>query len=213
MKYSSMLSDSLQVINSTFRAVLPSSVTVPKGLVASLLHRFSTNEGYQLYKDVIPCFQQLKHWRKGNERASTLGLDRRRLHVGIISNSDDRVPAVLAGLGVHVRDGRYGSSTPVSSSESSDIDWVAMSYDVGFEKPNRRIFDAAKSLSGLTAEGNGLYMHVGDNLVEDYEGALAAGWQSLLLDRDSNRNGDALKTQTVPDLSSVLQRLIEGGWH
>lgn len=188
--------------------MLPSSATIPKDLVASLLHRFSSDEGYQLYQDILPFFRQLKGRRNDNERASTFGLDQPRLQVGIISNSDDRVPAILASLGIHVQDRRFGSTTPVSSPSSSDVDWVTMSYDVGFEKPDRRIFDAAKSLSGLAAESNGIFMHIGDNPMEDYEGARSAGWQSLLLDREGNCDGSTLKTETVPDLNSLMQKLI-----
>lgn len=194
----------------TFRAVLPSSTAVPKSLVASLLHRFSSDEGYQLYDDVLSCFRQLKHWRTETERATTLGLDRQQLQVGIISNSDDRVPAILASLGIRVQDRRYGSTVPVSSPKVGDIDWVIMSCDVGFEKPNRGIFDAAKTLSGLGAGSDSLYMHVGDNPEEDYQGARAAGWQSLLLDRNGNCSGHALNAETVPDLDSLLQRLKQG---
>lgn len=84
-----------------------------------------------------------------------------------------------------------------------------MSYDVGFEKPDRRIFNAAKSLSGVAAGSNSLYLHIGDNLVEDYDGARKAGWQSLLLDRDGSYNDDAAEAERVKDLNSLLQRLTE----
>ena len=202
--------DSLQVIQSTFTAVQPSLDRVPEVLVASLLHRFSSNEGYQLYDDVKPFFNQLKHWRDNAEDTGTQRLDPSRFQVGVLSNSDDRVSGILANLGIRVNDRRPGSEATFRPMENSDIDCITLSYDVGFEKPDRRMFDAAMSASGLTAERNSLYLHVGDNPEEDYLGALQAGWQSLLLDRGSKLSSDAPKAERVESLSSILQRLTEG---
>ena len=94
--------------------------------------------------------------------------------------------------------------TPASASEfageSHDIDFAIMSYDVGFEKPDRRIFDAATDVlkSILTAEGhadNSLadwsLLYIGDEMVKDGHGATQAGWNAAVVDRSNvDANGD-----------------------
>jgi FMN phosphatase YigB (HAD superfamily) len=70
---------------------------------------------------------------------------------------------------------------------------VVQSYDVGYEKPNRRIFDAAMALLSekLVDEGKGESaddfekLYLGDDLENDYLGAKAAGWNAVLIDRES----------------------------
>ncbi|KAL8627478.1 hypothetical protein Q9189_006822 [Teloschistes chrysophthalmus] len=199
------------VIESTFLDILPSLAALPEDLVASLLHRFSSHEGYRLFDDVIPFFRDLHIWR--DRAQSTFGPNQEplKLQVGIISNSDDRVPAILSSLGLGVADRSHGSSA-VKSNGIIDIDWVLHSYDVGFEKPDRRIFDVAKRRSSLDeAGGESAYCHVGDNLSEDYQGALGAGWKSLLLDREGQHADAVSCDERVKDLRSVVRRLTESG--
>ncbi|KAL8862051.1 MAG: hypothetical protein Q9178_001506 [Gyalolechia marmorata] len=194
-----------KVIHSTFSTLLPDAAQVPEGLVTSLLHRFSSDEGYRLYDDVLPFFQQLHDWRKTSPATRS---DLYQLQVGIISNSDDRIPTILDELGLRLNGRRYGSDL-VQSTTHSDIDWVVMSYDVGIEKPNHGIFDAAKNMSAISAEGEGVYLHVGDSIEEDYHGALKAGWQGVLLDRDSRFKDDIPKTARIKTLTDVLPRLMD----
>jgi hypothetical protein len=119
--------------------------------------------------------------------------------VGIITNSDDRVPSVLDSFGLKVGPRRVGSSAERSSQATidEDISFVVLSYDVGFEKPDRRIFEAAERMleetlaeSGENADGQEIdgyeKLYVGDSLEKDYLGAKAAGWNAVLLDRGKN---------------------------
>lgn len=116
--------------------------------------------------------------------------------VGIITNSDDRVPGVLQSLGLKISDRRFNTSEhlPKSPTLEDDVDFVILSYDVGHEKPDSRIFDAATSTltdmlahdeDGLTAD-NFEKLYIGDVLEKDFHGARAAGWHAFLLDRDGN---------------------------
>ena len=110
--------------------------------------------------------------------------------IGVITNSDDRVPSVLSSLGLEVGRRRYGlagEALDPRSNMEDDVDFVVMSYDVGYEKPSRDIFDAAKQLvrsnwGSLNQEDR--FIHIGDDLKKDFEGAERAGWESVLLDRD-----------------------------
>ncbi|KAL8849748.1 MAG: hypothetical protein Q9221_005292 [Calogaya cf. arnoldii] len=196
------------VIRSTFSALLPNGTVVPEELIASLFRRFSSSEGYRLYDDVMPFFRQLHEWRSTSS-ASRSGFS--QIQVGIISNSDgQRVASILDSFGIGVnRDTIRQESAMVKSTKPYDIDWVVASFDSGFEKPCHKIFDVAKALSASSAGGEWEYLHVGDSITEDYHGALAAGWQSVILDRDGKHNGEVPETARVANLTMLMQRLID----
>lgn len=79
-----------------------------------------------------------------------------------------------------------GIDPALNGIELSDVDFVISSYDVGHEKPSRKIYDAAKDLGRLgdAQTEHEKYVHVGDDLGEDLEGAVQAGWKGLLLERE-----------------------------
>ena len=167
------------MITSTFRPL--ASQDLPNGLVPELLKRFSSAEGYMLYPDVFPLFQALRLRKKHSSSPSSV-------LVGILTNSDDRVPSILASFGLQVGPQHHGIEAEKSHDKSkicNDIDFVALSYDIGFEKPHRRIFDAAKKIATSSEDENIHCLHVGDDFEKDYQGAEAAGWTGVLLDRDA----------------------------
>jgi hypothetical protein len=107
--------------------------------------------------------------------------------VGVITNSDDRVPGILDSFGITTAPRRAGSSKhgPAEAHAKVDIQFAIMSYDVGHEKPDRRIFEAAEDmLIDLLPESaradNTEKLYVGDDIEKDLDGARAAGWHSLL---------------------------------
>ena len=139
-----------------------------------------------MYEDVAPLFEELRRAKK----SSTVEAAAPELTIGVITNSDDRVPSVLSSLGLEVSPRRYGpaaDSLDPHSDMEDDIDFVVMSYDVGYEKPSRDVFDAAKLLvqsnRGILDQAD-RFVHIGDDLEKDFEGAERAGWESVLLDRD-----------------------------
>lgn len=174
-------------------------------MIPQLLHRFSSDEGYTLYPDVLPFFQQLRR-RKQETPASGFGTT-----VGIITNSDDRVPLILRSLGLTVRPLKLGcprwyfTHADASNREAQDIDFVALSYDIGFEKPDRRIFDAVKEMMKQIENEDWEFLHVGDDLEKDVNGAKAAGWESLLLDREKKYvDASTNRVQDMDDLRKLL---------
>lgn len=186
------------------RPLLSPAIPIPESLIQNLLTRFSTAEGYKLFEDVLPFFHKIRELRQSASNSSRLFST---LEVGIITNSDDRVPSVLSDLGLHVGHRRYGTSTTALDLEDPshvDIDFVVMSYDVGFEKPDRRIFDTARELGskGKTFEPYEC-LHIGDHFQQDFLGAQAAGWNSLLLSRDQL----AEENHRVKDFLSLVQIL------
>jgi FMN phosphatase YigB (HAD superfamily) len=176
----------LQVIKGTFQPNLKSGQEVSQELVDELLTEYSTSSGYRLYPDVKPLFQQL---------ISKDGWKWDRTIVGIITNSDDRVPSILESFGLKVGPRRAGLQHESNNtlSGSHDIDFVVLSYDVGYEKPDRRIFDAASAmLKDIVAssgdEADFEKIHVGDEAEKDYFGAKKAGWHAIHLTRQEPRS-------------------------
>jgi FMN phosphatase YigB (HAD superfamily) len=81
--------------------------------------------------------------------------------------------------------------------EEQDIDFHCMSYDVGHEKPDKRMFSAAESMlakiiesrkhqlasdEAESLESNWTKILVGDEYEKDVEGSINAGWNAILLD-------------------------------
>jgi FMN phosphatase YigB (HAD superfamily) len=164
------------VIQDSFAKVMSTSplngprdlAKLPDGMVDRLLDVFASQEGYSLYGDVMPLFKKLKEWKDRINRTHTATGDSEHnfthLVVGVISNSDDRVPAILKSLGLKIGDiradcdpsrvdlpgfeegGDEDSRPEHFESEQclNDIDMIITSYEAGEEKPHRLIFDVAK---------------------------------------------------------------------
>lgn len=153
--------------------------------------------------------------------------------IGVITNSDDRAPDVLSSLGLKVHALRYNNSqeTPTKTSEkeekdqaqqAQDIDFCIMSYDVGVEKPEPEIFNAAVSTleSMLVSEGNSYekedwdLLYVGDEVAKDAKGAVQAGWDAVLLDRgaevDAAYEGDAPGVEGVVEVEGKKVPVLKG---
>lgn len=166
------------------------------------MKRFSSSEGYALYPDVLPFFRSLR------ETTSELRRHRADTAIGVLTNSDGRVPQILSSFGLSVGPWRYGAPHTCamnSSGEHRDIDFVALSYDIGFEKPDSRIFDAAKGMVHCSLGQEPRYIHVGDDLGKDYFAAQAAGWHGVLLDRHNEHSDKGLsRVRELSDLNRYL---------
>lgn len=122
-----------------------------------------------------PCFEELFKtfarpdvWRVFPEAEETLrGARARGLHVGVISNWDERLRPLLGAMGL----ARY-------------FDSMTISCEVGAEKPCAEIFLAALRTAGVTASEA---VHIGDSYDQDVRGAEAVGMRAILVDRQGNR--------------------------
>ncbi|KAE8325762.1 hypothetical protein BDV39DRAFT_178270, partial [Aspergillus sergii] len=204
-----------------------SQIDLPDGLVGYLLDRFASKEGYALYDDVGPFFSHIRAVKENGDRLGPF----ERVVVGVVSNSDDRVPAVLKSLGLRVGDCRAdegvdsmrlsgfeerSSSSGVTEGSGmnngvSDIDLVITSYEAGVEKPSPRIFEVArrqaKALVRADDPRDWTCVHVGDDLEKDYRAATGAGWHGYFLARgDEARSGDADNViRSLVDLIPMLE--------
>ncbi|KAF2843615.1 hypothetical protein M501DRAFT_105576 [Patellaria atrata CBS 101060] len=184
------------VINATFKPFVSSGAAVPERMTSELMTRFSNSDGYQMFEDVMPFFKSLRELRKSTHKNSkkTHEWPWEQTVVGIISNSDDRVPGVLRSFGLDVSPQMFGrtESGIETNHAENDIDFVVMSYDVGVVKPDPGIFKAAETLLAQHLSRNTEsiryidsfeMLYVGDSMAEDVIGARRAGWSSMLIDR------------------------------
>ena len=135
---------------------------------------FERPEVWEVFPDVFPCLDAL----------AALGLP-----LGVVSNWDSRLHAVLRGLGLTER-----------------FRFALTSAEFGAEKPHPSIFREAARRFGLPPEE---VLHVGDLLRDDVEGARAAGLQALLLDRGCEPHPDG--TARICRLGEVPERVLAGG--
>ncbi|KAK4493980.1 hypothetical protein PRZ48_015166 [Zasmidium cellare] len=175
------------IIQNTFEPLVQKNQKLPKELIPQLLNRFWCDEGYSLFSDVKPLIQRI---REAHEAEDT------KVVVGVITNSDDRVPDILTSLGLRVSPLRYGSRPQDVATGQQDIDFTVMSYDVGHEKPDKRIFAAAEEVLKIKLESEGSTsqdlsawrkVYVGDEHEKDVVGALGAGWNAVIIDRETTR--------------------------
>ena len=142
--------------------------------------------------------------------------------VGVITNSDPRVPEVLSSLGLSISPLRYGSPAPEqpNTRQRYDVNFSVMSYDVGHEKPNVQIFRAAEDMldPALKARGDTSTsrdpnawekIYVGDEYNKDVVGARNAKWDAILISEepvDDDETGVKwLEDEPVGSLMRLLQ--------
>jgi putative hydrolase of the HAD superfamily len=111
-------------------------------------------------------------------------LKARGLTMGVLSNWDIRLGPLLEGL----------SLLPY-------FDHVVLSAVVGWEKPHRRIFEAAIELAGVPAHE---ILHVGDNYQQDVIGAQQAGIYAVWLDRRGAQQVDCPVISSLHELVTII---------
>ena len=131
----------------------------------SLVNRAVPNARDGYFEALYEEFAQPDAWRIFPDVFETLTECRsRKLHVGVISNWDERLRPLLERLDLS----RY-------------LDSLTISCEVGAEKPAAAIFRAALRAAGTSA---GEALHVGDSEVDDVAGAEAIGMNALLVRGD-----------------------------
>jgi len=111
---------------------------------------FSTRQGWTLKEDVAYTLTKLVEWRDQGAGPK----------IGVVSNFDDRLVAILRDLGV-----------------ASLFDFIVTSYESKAEKPAKQIFELAQK-KGRGNNPAACY-HIGNSLLTDVMGATAAGWTPL----------------------------------
>lgn len=112
----------------------------------------------------------------------------RGVRLGVISDWNEALPAVLDGLGL----GRYFETASVSSV-------------VGCRKPDARLFQhALMQMNVLPADA----LHIGDWLELDVRGAQGVGMRAVLFDHAGRApDADCVRVETFPALAAYLDAL------
>ena len=95
--------------------------------------------------------------------------------MGVVSNSDGRLQALLVRLAVC-----YAPGGPESEAAGVPVGVVVDSTRAGVAKPDPAIFSLALEVLGVPVSGS--VLHVGDSLRSDVDGARAAGLRPVHLD-------------------------------
>ena len=120
-------------------------------IAARVYQEFGDPARWVAYSDVQPAFRRLR---------------RRGLVLGLISNWDDRLSGLIAGLGL-----------------AAELETIVSSAEVGLHKPDPRIFELACARLGVDPEQAA---HVGDHHYADIVGARAIGMRPVLIDRHAD---------------------------
>jgi putative hydrolase of the HAD superfamily len=150
-----------------------------------LVFRTLGEEHEACFRELFEKFARAEAWQVFPGVEETLREARARgLHIGVISNWDERLRPLLQEIGL----ARW-------------FDSITISCEVGAEKPDARIFQSALHAAKV---GAGEALHIGDSFNEDVRGAEAVGMRAVLLRRDSASEADH---ESVSDLRSVLDYL------
>ena len=150
-----------------------------------LVFRALGQENEACFQELFELFARPDAWRVFPDVESTLREARDRgLHLGVISNWDERLRPLLQATGL-----------------THWFDSMTISCEIGAEKPDAAIFQAALRTAGVDA---GEALHVGDALDADVKAAESIGMRAILVQRDSSRQPSH---NTICDLRSVLDYL------
>ncbi|KAK4547774.1 hypothetical protein LTR36_000732 [Oleoguttula mirabilis] len=193
------------IIHNTFRPLVGAE-QLHEELAPRLLYRFHSEEGYKLMPGVTSLLRGLRSRYQDHES---------RTVVGVVTNSDERVPDILTSFGLKVSPLKFGTKPMGSNTpgEQHDVDFSVMSYDVGHEKPDKRIFDAAegmlKSLPGAGDSDLNAWdkVYIGDEYEKDVVGARDAGWYAVLINRDAAGTPDDVENLDEASPGDLLQYL------
>jgi putative hydrolase of the HAD superfamily len=142
------------------------------------------DEHERLFESLWDHFAQPHHWRVFADVAGVWNaLQARGYLLGIASNFDQRLRGILR------------AHAPLDRCEA-----LFVSSQIGFPKPAPQFFAAVEQRLQLPAER---ILLVGDDEVNDLQGARAAGWQAVLLARGVPSERD----DSIQSLAELLERL------
>jgi putative hydrolase of the HAD superfamily len=145
-----------------------------------------------IFEELWEYFARPEAWRVyGDVRPCLDALDGRGVRLGLISNWDVRLPRVLRGLGLWER-----------------FEVRVISFEVGAEKPDGRIFREALRRAHLEPEQA---LHVGDSREGDLLGARRAGMEALWLRRGGGAGGEEGAIETLGEVEGEIRMRNEEG--
>ena len=148
-----------------------------------LLDRLNVAHDATMRSKIQDEFQRIENWRLYPDAVAVLReLRGRGYRLGVVSNWEEWLEDLLLALDIH---------------ELFDV--IVASGPFGRAKPHPSIFQRALTSVGVAADEA---VHVGDNPVDDVEGARSAGVRPILIDRQG-RYGK-VDVERVASLSELL---------
>lgn len=161
-----------------------------KRIVAEVFDDVSTPDG-ALFQDLWDHFADSRSWSLFDDVMPVWDhLQIRNRLVGVASNFDDRITSVCRGIPALDR--------------CQHLFWSA---EVGYPKPSPHFFGEVQRRLHLPP---GQILLVGDDPVNDFYGAQAAGWHALLLDRTGGGGAQPVRPHDayrIRSLTELLPRL------
>jgi REG-2-like HAD superfamily hydrolase len=140
-----------------------------------------------VFEAMYDTFASPDRWRLAEDVIRTItGLKLRNYQVAILSNADSRFRKVLEGLGC-----------------ASIVDQLFISSEIGYEKPDERIFRFVEARMELRPTE---LLHVGDSYVHDYSGAVNAGWKGLLIGLEQGNEHHLANLEELLDLCQPIEQ-------
>jgi FMN phosphatase YigB (HAD superfamily) len=200
-----------KLVHDTFTHADP-VVSLPHDLGTTMYHHFSSGAAYELFPDVRGMLQK---WRE-HDRSPVTAIR------GIITNSDPRVDKVLHDLGVRVGNVRIqqGRAVQEGFDAGNDFDFICTSYEATSEKPSADIFQQAHTLVDAVDDARGRqphirslgrdeWVHIGDDLTKDFQGAREAGLVAILVQREALSTDELEATEQGQLATSDLSNLSD----
>jgi putative hydrolase of the HAD superfamily len=155
-------------------------------IVGSVLD--DVNDPERCFQELYSHFSRPEAWRLEPEDSQVIQeLQRSDYALGLASNYDRRLRTVLAGM-----------------PSLAALGMVVISSEVGWRKPAGEFFEAMCRQAALAP---GQVAYIGDDPVNDFEGAKTAGLQAILLDRDGRHASFA--GACIRRLAELIEKLDE----
>jgi len=140
-----------------------------------------------VFADLFELFRSADAWKTEPGTGDALDeLKAAGFRLVVLSNADGRFRNVLEDMGLESR-----------------FEHLFISGEIGWEKPSRRAFGIVEE---TLSAGPEQFLHVGDSIYHDIDGAEQAGWQSMLLD-PAHRHVGTHHGPSIKHLSELVKLL------
>jgi putative hydrolase of the HAD superfamily len=159
-----------------------------RNVVRKTLAGHQEPENFDAFFDELwVAFADPARWKLFDGVIETLAeIKKRRYQMALLSNWDHRLRSLIEGLELE-----------------KFFDELFISSEVGFEKPDSRIFKMAEKHFKLPSDA---FLHVGDSDHHDVNGAKAVGWQWIQI---THQPGKGFVNNQISKLVDLLEILPE----
>jgi putative hydrolase of the HAD superfamily len=181
--------DSGRVDESLLKTSEPEEIARWQRIVADVFDDLESTEG--CFRDLFDHFARPNAWACFDDVAPAVTeLRAENIQIAVASNFDSRLHPVCEGL------------PPLDS-----IDVRVVSSEVGFNKPASGFYSAVQRMLGVPPDE---VLVVGDDAINDVQGAAQAGMRSVLIDRGGSRILSTVESDEAAEtIRSVIHSLTE----